>query len=124
MEIINNFSISDSRQLTFIDTNLDDYQGLIPEENSTEVILLDSSRDGIAQITKTLGTRSDIASIHIISHGNDAQLQLGNIQLNDSNLQNYAPELQSWRHALTENIDILVYSCNVASTAIGQDFKQ
>ena len=124
MEIIDNFSIIDSRELTFIDTSIDNYQSLIPEENLAEVILLDSNRNGIEQITETLATRSGISAIHIISHGNDAQIQLGNILLNHNGLQTYTNELKSWSNALTENADILVYGCNVASTEIGTDFVQ
>ena len=124
MEIVDNFSSSSSSELTFIDTNIDDYQSLIPEENSAEIILLDNSRDGIEQITEVLATKTNIASINIISHGNDAQLQLGNILLNHHSLPTYTKELQSWSDALTKDGDILVFGCNVASTATGEDFIQ
>lgn len=124
MEIIEDFSSTSSGELTFIDTNIDDYQSLIPEVNSAEIILLDSNRDGIEQITEVLATKSDLASINIISHGLDAQLQLGNIFLNHNSLPTYTNELQSWSDALTEDADILIFGCNVASTAIGKDFTQ
>ncbi|MEM9275567.1 MAG: lectin-like protein [Cyanobacteria bacterium P01_F01_bin.143] len=124
MEIIDNSAIAGSNELTFIDTNIDNYQSLIPEGNAAELVLLDSSRDGIEQITEILATKSDISAINIISHGNDAELQLGDSLLNQNNLQNYADELQSWSHALTEDADILLFGCDVASTVIGENFVQ
>ncbi|MGK7899453.1 MAG: DUF4347 domain-containing protein [Xenococcus sp. (in: cyanobacteria)] len=124
MEIIESFSINNPKKLTFVDTNVDNYQSLIPEGNSDEIVLLDNSRDGIEQITEVLATKSDIASINLISHGLDAQLQLGNIFLNHHSLATYTNELRSWSDALTEDADILVFGCNVASTAIGEDFIQ
>ena len=124
MEIIDNSAIADSNELIFIDTNIDDYQSLIPEGNSAELVLLDSSRNGIEQITEILVTRSDISAINIISHGNDAELQLGDGLLNHNNLQNYAAELQSWSHALTEDADILLFGCNVGKTELGENFVQ
>ena len=62
-------SVSTS-SIAFIDTALSDSQtlhnGIKP---GTEVIILDRARDGVAQITEVLGSRSNLKSIHIISHG-------------------------------------------------------
>ncbi|MCL1472974.1 DUF4347 domain-containing protein, partial [Argonema antarcticum] len=101
--------------IAFIDTSVQDWQtlaaGVTP---GTEVILLDGTRDGVAQITQILQTRSNIAALHIISHGSPGEVQLGNGTLNSGNLDNYTNSLKQWRNALTENADILIYGCNVA----------
>jgi hypothetical protein len=42
-------------------------------------------------------------------------LQLGSIQLNSDNLDEYGDRLQQWKKALAPNADILLYGCNVAA---------
>ena len=93
--------LASTSSIAFIDTALSDSQtlrnGIKP---GTEVIILDRARDGAAQITAALASRSNIKSIHIISHGRAASLQLGAIDLNLTNLKTYAKELQRWSVAL------------------------
>ncbi|MEL7408396.1 MAG: DUF4347 domain-containing protein, partial [Cyanobacteria bacterium J06558_2] len=108
-----------------IDANIDDYQSLIPQsnhDNHTEVIILDSSRDGIRQITESLTNYSQVNSIQIVSHGQTGNLQLGSANLNLQNLNSYAADLAVWSKSLGENGDILVYGCNVAADAKGVEF--
>ncbi|MGP0591878.1 DUF4347 domain-containing protein [Nitrospira sp. T9] len=45
--------------------------------HAAEVIFLNSTQDGIEQITEVLKGRTDIDVIHLISHGNQAGLRLG-----------------------------------------------
>jgi 16S rRNA G1207 methylase RsmC len=59
--------------VAFIDPNLKDYRNLIAAlKPGTQVLLIDSNRDGVAQITQILqiadilGNASEIASLHII----------------------------------------------------------
>ncbi|TAH19063.1 MAG: DUF4347 domain-containing protein [Oscillatoriales cyanobacterium] len=103
--------------IAFIDRLVTDYQSLIAGATpNTEVVVLDGNRDAIDQITQILALRSNIDSIHIISHGAPGSLQLGKTRLGSDNLESYAEKLQQWRSALTVGADILIYGCNVAST--------
>ncbi|TAD85075.1 MAG: DUF4347 domain-containing protein [Oscillatoriales cyanobacterium] len=102
--------------IAFIDRLVTDYQSLIAGATpNTEVVVLDGNRDAIAQITEVLGDRTNIDSIHIISHGAPGSLQLGKTRLCADNLETYAEKLQQWRSALNLGANILIYGCNVAS---------
>ncbi|MDZ8078187.1 MAG: DUF4347 domain-containing protein [Nostoc sp. DcaGUA01] len=104
-----------NQNIIFIDQAVIDYQSLIAGiQPGTSVVILDSNKDGVEQITQALqgGTYQ---SVQIISHGSSGSLQLGAIQLNVNNLNSYTNQLQQWRNYLTEDADILLYGCNVAS---------
>ncbi|MEK0183471.1 DUF4347 domain-containing protein [Microcoleus anatoxicus] len=102
--------------IAFIDSKVEDYQSLIAGvKPGTEVVILDANRDAIEQITEILGDRKNIDSIHIISHGAPGSLQLGKTRFSETNLETYSEQLQQWRSAFTDNADILIYGCNVAS---------
>jgi Ca2+-binding RTX toxin-like protein len=128
----NEFELSDeliflksiqTEDIVFIDSTVSDYQNLIAGiKSNTKVIILNSNEDGIEQITKNLqgGTYK---SVHIVSHGSAGSLQLGSSQLNSSNLKSYKSLLQ-WSKYLTEDVDILLYGCDVAAGERGVGFVQ
>ncbi|MEG4940862.1 DUF4347 domain-containing protein [Microcoleus sp. F4-D5] len=110
-----NFQVSGSA-IAFIDRLVTDYQSLIAGVTpGTEVVVLDGNRDAIDQITQILALRTNIDSVHIVSHGAPGSLQLGKTRLCSENLETYSEKLQQWRSALTLGADILIYGCNVAS---------
>ncbi|MBW4654109.1 MAG: DUF4347 domain-containing protein [Kaiparowitsia implicata GSE-PSE-MK54-09C] len=114
---------SQTQTLLFVDSRVEDYEQLVAGiAAKTQVVVLDPDEDAIARITQTLQGHSGIASVHIVSHGVDGGLQIGRDWLTGSNLDDYAPQLQQWGTALTENADILLYGCNVAATAQGESF--
>ncbi|NJR25899.1 MAG: DUF4347 domain-containing protein, partial [Richelia sp. CSU_2_1] len=120
-----NFINSVMSSIAFIDSALPDFSTLCNGiEKGTEVITLDAAGDGVAQIAKALGNRSNIQSIHIISHGSPASLQLGAIDLNLTNLKKYGKQLQQWARSLAENAEILLYGCEVAAGDAGAEFVQ
>jgi predicted outer membrane repeat protein len=112
-----------SASLLFIDSAVEDYatllQGSTPD---TEVYLLNSSEDAIAQIGSVLAGRSNISSIQVLSHGESGGLQLGQNWLTADKLSAYATQFDSWKSALAEDADILLYGCNVAQGELGQAF--
>ncbi|MDZ8078188.1 MAG: DUF4347 domain-containing protein [Nostoc sp. DcaGUA01] len=104
-----------NQNIVFIDRAVIDYQSLIAGiQPGTSVVILDSNKDGVEQITQALqgGTYQ---SVQIISHGSAGSLQLGATQLNANNLNSYSNQLQQWRNYLTQDADILLYGCSVAS---------
>jgi hypothetical protein len=102
--------------IAFIDRQVADYQSLIAGvKPGTEVVVLDGNRDAIDQITEILAIRTNIDSIHIISHGSPGSLQIGKTGFSLDNLETYSDRLQRWRSAFTDSADILIYGCNVAS---------
>lgn len=60
--------------------------------------------------------------MHIVGHGSEGAQQLGNATLSHETLETYQTELSQIGSALTEDGDILLYGCNVASDQTGVDF--
>jgi Domain of unknown function (DUF4347)/Bacterial Ig domain len=122
-----------SRELVFVDTGVEGYQQLVDDitqqnddtQNTTsrqiDIILLDESSNGIQQITDSLNSSTSISAIHIISHGSNGSLQLGNTALDGNSLQQHSEALQSWQHALTDDADLMIYGCNLASDQQGEN---
>ncbi len=103
--------------IVFIDAAVADYQTLLDRVKlGVEAIVIDSHRDGVEQISEVLANRTNIDSIHLVSHGGPGSLQLGKTRLSVDNLEAYSQQLQQWRRALTIDADILIYGCNVASS--------
>ena len=87
-----------------------------------EIVVLDRSRDGLAQIAQHLSARSGVDAIHIVSHGSDGELNLGSATINEQILSGHAADLASIKAALAGSADILLYGCDVAATTKGQSF--
>lgn len=112
-----------SSSLLFIDKTVDDYQTLISGvQPGIEVHILDPTQDAITQITQTLTGRSGIESLHIVSHGSAGALNFASTNLNNNDINNYSPQLQSWQKALTSDADILLYGCDIAASESGKEF--
>ena len=118
------------REIVFVDPAADAQQlvdDLLQNQNSNrgfEVFLLDGSRDGIQQITERLAGFTDLDAIHIVSHGSDGEVALGNVSLNATSLTQYAGAIASWSGSLSETADLLLYGCDVASSPNGQTLVQ
>ena len=110
--------------IAFIDSQVPDYQSLVAGVTpGTEVVVLDGQKDAIAQITEILALRTNIDSIHIVSHGAPGSLQLGNGSLNADDLEGDRHCLQQWFLPLGKNRpNILLYGCEVAAGETGLAF--
>nr|MDZ7999576.1 DUF4347 domain-containing protein [Aulosira sp. DedVER01a] len=103
------------KDIVFIDTSVIDYQSLNAGiKLGYQVVILDSTKDGVAQITEALAV-GKFKSVHIVSHGGEGSLKLGANPLNAENLNCYAEQLRQWANVLTNDADILLYGCDVAS---------
>ena len=108
------------KTFVFIDANLENYQhltsGVVDE---VEVRVLAKQQNGIVAVTNELqkfaDTSGSIDAIHILSHGSEAQLQLGSATLNPETLEQYKSLLQRWKSLLSDEADLLIYGCNVAA---------
>ncbi len=115
--IVNNL-LEATRNIVFIDTAVVNYQSLIAGVTlGSEVVILDPNQDGLTQITEFLGKvkSNSVKSVHIVSHGGQGNLKLGSNYLNINNLNSNINLLKKWKNALTDDADILLYGCDVAS---------
>ncbi len=88
-----------------------------------EIVVLEAGRDGVAQIASYLDGRQDVAAIHIVSHGSDGRLDLGNTHLTQASIAGtHRDELARIRAALSSDADILLYGCDVSGGAGGAAF--
>jgi len=115
------------RELVLVDTDTPDYQALVDdllsnsrEEHLIEVVLLDNNSDGISQVTDTLSKFRELDAVHIISHGTDGSVDLGDGTLNFDTLKDNTEFIKAWGKAVSTDGDLLIYGCNLAATADGQ----
>ncbi|HEX8524521.1 MAG TPA: choice-of-anchor C family protein [Tepidisphaeraceae bacterium] len=120
-----------AREVVFVDSRVDDLQAVLQDlkkqqtaGRAVDVVVLKPDRDGLAQVTEALAGRKDVAGIHLISHGGAGEVLLGNLSLTGANLTRYAAQLQSWREALSNDADILVYGCDIAGDGDGKALIQ
>ncbi len=116
-------------ELVLVDTRIEDYQILLNDifkqagdNRHIEIIVLDAARDGLEQISELLQQRNSLDALHIISHGDAGQLQLGNTRLDEAALASRASQFEAWANAFSSEADILLYGCDVAEGDAGQRF--
>ncbi|MCP5303552.1 MAG: tandem-95 repeat protein [Pseudomonadales bacterium] len=112
-----------TNEIVFVDTSVEDYQTILTGiDLNIQVVLLDSQQDGIEQIAAYLTQQQSVDAIHIISHGNQAELFLGTGVLSTESMRGeYADELAIINQALTAEADFLIYGCNFGEGKIGQE---
>ena len=122
---------SAQKELVFVDAGAPNYQQLIgdlmkvqAEGRHIEVVVLETGRDGIEQITEAMAERHDIDAVHIVSHGSDGSLQLGNTKLSAYNLDRYRDAIAGWQKSLTKGADLLIYGCDFAGSAQGREMVE
>jgi hypothetical protein len=109
------------KEIVFIEDNVADIDTLIKGIGSgKEVVILDSTVDGLHQIAQALAGRSGIDALHIISHGAAGSLNLGAVTLDAIGLEARHDELQAIGHSLREGGDILLYGCGVGADTGGE----
>ena len=114
-------------ELVFVDPATPDYQQLLDDLLSRqddcrqiEVVLLEADRDGVAQIGDVLAGFRDLDAVHIISHGSDGAIRIGNTTLDQARLDTESNEIESWSQAFHVDGDLLIYGCDLAATAEGE----
>jgi len=120
------------KNLLVIDSQINGWQDFATNISSDiAVLILDSSSDGLTQISDYLTGLSANAgapgfvllqSIQILSHGSAGSLLLGSNTLTTNNLNQYSKQLAIIGNALAETGDILLYGCNVAQEVAGEAF--
>ena len=121
------FDHSEPIEVVFVDSGVEDsellLQGLRSQSDSTQwlVFEMNSTRDGVAQITATLKHLDGIDAIHLVSHGNGSGIQLGSTWLDLENRSQYQQQIESWSAALDTGADLLIYGCDLASTEDGRE---
>ncbi|WP_178030044.1 Ig-like domain-containing protein [Phytobacter sp. SCO41] len=118
--VVSGTSSASGPQVVFVESDVKDYQSLINQlPSGYEVVVLDSSKDGLAQIAAWASAHSGYSAMHILSHGEKNDLMLGTMALNSANIANYESELATIGQALSADGDILLYGCSIAQGSDG-----
>ncbi|TWT76490.1 Soluble aldose sugar dehydrogenase YliI precursor [Planctomycetes bacterium CA13] len=110
--------------IVFIDSDVTDADMLSQASDAAEVVLLDADRDAITQITETLSRRKNVASIHIVSHGQAGQMKLSGKIIDSNVVDARGADLAKWSFALSPDADILLYGCEVGAGSSGSMLLQ
>ncbi|MEH2117915.1 DUF4347 domain-containing protein [Nostoc sp.] len=126
-------STSNTNSLVFIDMAVEDYSGLVNGVlDNTQVFLLDSTDNGVKQITEILESWAgeNLTNIHLVCHGAPGCLQLGNTHLGLDTLDEYSQQLQQWQKIFSASTksdnpcNLLIYGCKVAFGDAGGEFVE
>ena len=116
-------------ELILIDAGVEDSDQLLAEvlenrsDSAFEIRMINADSDGVTQISAILSEADGkYDAIHIISHGDEGEVNLGNSALTADNLNRYTDQLAGWADALTEDADLLFYGCDLAGNAEGEQF--
>ncbi|GGK47346.1 hypothetical protein GCM10011322_38040 [Salinarimonas ramus] len=77
---------------------------------------------GLRQIADALAARDEVTALHIVAHGWDGHLRLGDLTISAETLEEHRAALERIGSLLQDGTDILLYGCNVAATEYGQAF--
>ena len=112
-------------EVVFVDTTLSNWQSLLADiKPGAEVIMLDPLKNGVTQMADALQGKTDISGVHIVSHGGEGFLVLGNTMLSSFNMADYQASLATIHKAMAPGADILLYGCDVAKGDTGTAFVQ
>jgi len=114
-----------TRQLVVIDERIEGFEALVADitengDGSIDVLMVNQGQNGIELVSKYLNGLSKYGAIHIVGHGSEDQIQLGSENLSSESLMQYEDELRTWNRGLESDADILLYGCEVAGSAEGQ----
>lgn len=85
-------------------------------------MVLDPNKDGLQQMADYLKGREGLDAIHLLSHGADGTVQMGNVWLASNNLAEHRAALESIGAALKADGDLMLYGCDVGQGEKGRAF--
>ncbi|MET1077870.1 MAG: DUF4347 domain-containing protein [Pseudomonas sp.] len=111
------------QEVVFVDGQVQNLQQLLaalPATADREVVILDPANDGVQQMAAYLQGRSGIDAVHLLSHGAEGTVKVGDGWLHAENLEPHAQALAGIGAALAADGDILLYGCKTGEGEAGQ----
>ncbi len=112
-------------QVVFVDSQVPDVQDLLNgAKPGVKVFEIDSGSDGLAQIANILAENdfTNLTAIDIVGHGEAGQFIVGATNLTDGSIASEATYLSAIGKSLVPGGDLMLYGCDVAQGAAGQQF--
>ncbi|MBU3600726.1 DUF4347 domain-containing protein, partial [Polynucleobacter sp. 30F-ANTBAC] len=112
-------------ELVVVDGSLSNLQTLIDDiariDPDRTILVLDPSANETTQLSNYLEQHTaSFDAIHVLSHGGEGWISLGDQTLKLSTPEQNAQFWDSIKTSLTDAGDVLLYGCNVANNAAGQ----
>jgi hypothetical protein len=104
------------KEIVFIEDNVADYQTIAANAGAgRQVVILDSSRDGLQQIADAVKGMSGIDALHVVTHGAEGQIGLGTLTLNAASAAEHKDLLAAIGSSMRADGDMLFYGCSVGA---------
>ncbi|CAN7514972.1 DUF4347 domain-containing protein [Acidovorax sp. LjRoot118] len=84
-----------------------------------EVVYLRAGEDGLHQMALAMGAGGDVGAVHVLAHGSEGQLWLGDTFLDSGTVAMHADALAALGQAMTADADLLIYACDVGRADAG-----
>ena len=91
-------------------------------DSDAQFVLLNAEAPLVDQISDALAGRRNLDTVHVVTHGGDGQIALGEQTLSTQELLAAQDQVRGWAHSLGSQADILLYGCDIAATEVGQSF--
>jgi Domain of unknown function (DUF4347)/Cadherin-like len=92
---------------------------------TVDIVIVSEDQRVFSVISHALASSSaPYSAIHIVSHGQAENLNIGQDGINDASIANNALTIANWSEYLTSQADIQLYGCDFASTAHGRVLMQ
>ena len=104
------------KEIVFIEDNIADYQTIAANAGAgREVVILDSTRDGLQQIADAIKGLTGIDAVHVVTHGSEGRIGLGTLTLDQTTAAQHKDVLAAIGHSMSADGDLLFYGCSVGA---------
>jgi hypothetical protein len=109
------------REILFVDPRVTDWQKLAGSVAAdVRVVVLETARDPIDQISAALAGTDGIATLHILGYGAPGQITLGNLNVDAAQIAAHAQQIAGWGDHLAPGAAIEFWGCDIGAGAGGQ----
>ncbi len=114
-----------AHELVIIDAAVPDkqqfYRAVKP---GIDIVEISSSAAGLAQLKAILANYKNLAAVHIVSHAQAGELQLGNSGISAATLKTEVEMFAALNGAVQEGGDLLLYGCDLAANDAGEELLE
>ena len=123
-----NAASSSPQAVVFIDPTVNNYQGQLNNilaqadgYKNIEVVVLDSQKDVISQISDTLAGHTNLEAVYLIAQNDSGSLKLSNTIFNIDSFDQNNSEIEAWRESLAPDGKFLINDTDLVANANGQN---
>ena len=110
----------DATDLVIIDGGIENAEALLASvPANASLIMLDSSRSGVQQITEAIASHQNLGSVHLMCHATDGAMAIGNETLSNQNIDTHRDSIAQWGQTMSDGADLVIYGCDLAGGANG-----